>query len=468
MAKPNVLWISLESVRADYTSLGQSNDTPTPNIKRIASTDEGRYFSNCYAHAHWTPASTTSILTGTYPSSHGVGYKSGKNITKVPRDLSTVPQLLDGQGYQTALFGGNTYVSSATGLDRGFDQCDTTSETDLFSLRGMKAFYQYIKNVRYNGIGLRTDIPTHGDSFREWHQFIGLRDWIKSCTESEMPYFGYVHINNSHHPYRPPNAVLRHTISDNDITISEVRKHSNKFSDGIMDLIANNSTLNANQRRAVLAAYEAEIRYDDYFIGKIFNYVRSQKNTIIVITGDHGELFGEKGVFGHNLILHDKLLHVPMVVYGLDLETVSDDALMQHMDVMQTILNTIGVDTTQFQGFDLNSQKRDFVIAERGPRPEDIDNLKKINSQIDDRRFHRTGVACLRSKEWKYQKSTDREELFRLPDETTDLSSEFPGKRDELEKALDERLPTDKFESSVKAEFTEQMKDQLRDMGYLD
>lgn len=466
--KPNIVWISLESVRADYTSIGNSSLSSTPNLERIADSDKGKSFQNCFAHARWTPASTTSILTGTYPSSHRVGYdSSGENIQKVPRDLSTVPELLNEQGYQSALFGGNTYVSGATGLERGFDYCDTTSREDLFSLRGAKALGHLFSNIKYNGIGLNSNTTWFKDSFREWHQYLGFQRWLKSQQKTDSPYFAYMHINNSHHPYRPPPALLKRVLDDDSLDPSKVVAANKKFNNHIWEYIAGTRTLDSEQRRAILAAYEAAIEYDDYFVGKIFDYIQSKNNTILVITGDHGELFGENGVYGHNLILHDKVLHVPLVIHGLNLQEVSQDSLIQHIDIMQTILNKVNADTSQFQGYDLTTQQREYILAERGPRKNDIENLKQINPDCNTDRFHTSALKCIRNDEWKYIQTDETGELYRLPDEETDLSAMNHREQHKLETALETERPEQIYNGAEKAEFDEEMKEHLRDMGYI-
>lgn len=466
--KPNIIWISLESVRADATSLNRTTHSPTPNLARIASQNNGQWFGNCFAHAHWTPASTTSILTGVYPSSHGVGYSDLENVTTVPDGVSTVPELLVDEGYQTALFGGNTFVSEATGLDRGFDTCENTSTADMFTSRGLEALVRHISDYRYNGLATSTNLDSHKDSLREWHQYLGLRRWADRRRGSGHPFFAYVHINNSHSPFRPPPSVLKRVLAGSDITPSKALISAKEFDDSLSEMMANGIMLNADQRQAILAAYEAEIRYDDYFVGKIFEWVQKKDDTILVVTGDHGELFGESGAYGHNMVLHDKLLHVPLVVYGLDQTDISTDTLVQHIDVMQTILNRIGADTSQFQGHDLETDQREFIIAQRGSVAHRFEKLRDINPEFDPGLFHETELDCIRSREWKYQQSGDREELFQLPDEQTDVSNQFPSKARELKQVLEDHLPVVEYDSNGQAEFDEYMKDHLQDMGYID
>lgn len=467
--RSNIIWITLESVRADYTSMGASDVSATPNINQIAAAPDGRWFDNCYSHARWTPASTASILTGTYLSTHGVGYEDTTEVSKIPPDLSTVPELLSELGYRTGCFSGNAYVSHATGVNRGFDTFDDcNSKADVFSLSGAKTLLRYLVHSHTVGGKTSLDPARHKDCLKEWYQAANFRRWIRTQQSSEQPYFAYLHLNNSHHPYRPPLAILEECLDGSDLTPAEAISISDEYSDTIWERIATNDDLDSTEQEAILAAYEGEIRYSDYFVGEIFDYVKDRDDTVVVITGDHGELFGERGVFGHNLVLHDKILNVPLVTYGLDLPTGSSDEFVQHMDVMQTLVDTVGGDTSQFQGYNLTTENREFVIAERGPRGSDLEKLAGLNPAFDSSRYHGPGIRCLRSEEWKYQESSERAELFRLPDETTDVASEFPRKKADLADRLDALIPTTTVENTERADFDSEMRDRLRHMGYID
>lgn len=466
--RPNIVWVTLESFRADHTSLSESGVDLTPNLRRIAADREGQWFGNCYAHAHWTPASSTSILTGTYVPSHGVGYDDAVEVTKVPPGLSTVPELLGDEGYRTACLTGNGYLSAA-GLERGFDRFDTVTKDDFVSGTGAYAAADYLFRSGFVGRGMSFDLVHHlRDCFKEWYQTVAFRRWLADSADAGSPFFAYMHLNNAHHPYRPPRPVLEQVLADSDRSPSDVVETADEYSDSIWERIADGGHLPPTEREAVLAAYEGEVRYSDRLLGRVFDYLRDRDDTVLVVTADHGELFGEAGALEHNLVLHDDLINVPLVTYGLDFPDRHGDALVQHIDVMQTVLDTVGADTSQFQGYDLRDETREFAVAHRGPRHSDIEKLRDLNPAFDTDRFHGSGIGCVRSRDWKYQRSGGRAELFRLPDESTDRSAEFPAKTGELAEVLDTHVPTERFESSERAEFDDEMEAHLRDMGYLD
>jgi uncharacterized sulfatase len=193
------------------------------------------------------------------------------------------------------------------------------------------------------------------------------------------------------------------------------------------------------------------------------------ENTVVVVTGDHGELFGERGILGHNLVLHDGVTRVPMVIHGLEDLAPGPDDVVQHIDVTRTVLAAAGADTTQCQGVDLRTETPRAAISQRGPRPADIDRLLEHNPSFDDSRLHRSAVDAVRTHQFKYVEWDDGATLYRPPDETTDVAREYPEVHARLADHLAERRPAIERDPAGReeAEFTDAMRDQLRDMGYI-
>lgn len=100
--QPDILWISLESVRADHTPMyGYGRDT-MPNLRRFAAQDDTTVLDVGIAQSLWTPAVSASMLTGTYLSTHRVG-ADGRAEEQLPRNIETIPERLGNKGYDTAL-----------------------------------------------------------------------------------------------------------------------------------------------------------------------------------------------------------------------------------------------------------------------------------------------------------------------------------------------------------------------------
>ncbi|MEA5388445.1 sulfatase-like hydrolase/transferase [Haloarculaceae archaeon H-GB11] len=145
---PNIVWITLDSLRYDRTTMSGYRRDTTPNLARLAS--GGRSFSECTAHSNFTLVSAPSILTGTYPSHHGVGM--GIN-DRLPESVPTVAELLSAAGYHTGCISEIARVSDATGLDRGFDTFEFTfnrSGTDHLAEKGRAMGSHLMENVLPN------------------------------------------------------------------------------------------------------------------------------------------------------------------------------------------------------------------------------------------------------------------------------------------------------------------------------
>ena len=119
MTAPSILWLSLESVRADHTSLCGYARRTTPFLESLSQEPTAVTFDPMIASSMWTPASTASLLTGTHLSTHQLG-QDGRAEYPPSSALDTLPERLSDVGYQTALFTANDYISSKTGLSRGF------------------------------------------------------------------------------------------------------------------------------------------------------------------------------------------------------------------------------------------------------------------------------------------------------------------------------------------------------------
>jgi uncharacterized sulfatase len=212
----------------------------------------------------------------------------------------------------------------------------------------------------------------------------------------------------------------------------------------------------------------------------LFDYVQELDlgETVFVVTADHGELFGEHGLLAHMIVVDDAVTHVPLVVHGLDgLE--SGDAgspgageLVQHADVMRTILEAAGARTEGLQGIDLREERRERAIVQRGAKRclKNLDRFLEIDPDFDDACFHRAALSAIRTERFRYQRSEERSELFRLPDEEHDRSTSYPEVAERLDGELERFLETDGRPAAGggrEGEFTDAMERQLADLGYL-
>ena len=465
-ATPNIVWITLDSIRADHTTVdGYERDT-TPHLRRIASRPGGEAFTQCITHAMWSLPSIASILTGTYPSRHGTGLHN----EVLPSEVRTVPELLSERGWHTSGISVNEYLGEATGLNRGFDTFTRVSPSNLLSTAGPRVLAKFARNVRRHSAGFTTDVRKHNGNFV-------LNEIVKrelsDLADGEEPFFLYAHYRGAHHPYYPPLAFQDGFTDTIGMSTRAASEFALERTSDVYEEIANGCAYSATEWEAIEAMYDASIRHCDLLMGDLFEHLRSldPENTVLVITSDHGDLLGEYDLLSHKLVLHDALVRVPLVVHGFDGLLGHGDELLQHVDVLQTILSTADVPTDSLHGFDLRSEDRAFAVSQRGQGTYErtIQAVKQYRPDFDTERFHAGLLTALRTPEFKYLRSSDRSELFELPDERTDVAdrrSESVSTFDaQLEEWMDEHGR--KIETDAKAEHSDATKRRLRDLGYV-
>ncbi|MGZ0745993.1 sulfatase [Haloparvum sp. AD34] len=457
--QPNVVWITLDSVRMDHTTMGGHTRDTTPNISELA--DSGFSHDTCITPGQGTPYSSGSFLTGTYPFHHGLQLEN----EYLPEELATVPELLRGVGYRTAGLSRNSFVSPGTGLDRGFDRFEWLNSTRLFNIVPTSVLLKWALNIRQHSAGFTLDAGKHSTPFL----MNGIaKRWLNDLSESE-PFFLYLHYNEPHHPYYPPLPYLDEYTDDIAFSTEEAASFAMEMHAKYRSWVANDKDLTEEELEALRALYDAEIRYTDEMIGRLFDYTQSLdlEDTVFVITSDHGDFFGEKNLLSHVLSIDDGVTHTPLVVHGLE-EIRTDSPVIQQIDVMEALVAEAGGETEQFQGIDIRKETREFAISNRAPIDEET--WKEYNSEFDASRFHSGKLTSIHTGKFRYQYSTDKSELFRLPDENHDLSDVFPNVADHLDRKLEEWLS--EFGKPVKtteqSELTNEMQQQLRDLGYVE
>ena len=465
MNRPNIVWITLESIRADHTAFGGYSRETTPNLERIAGMARGRSYENCHTHGIWTLASSASILTGTVPTHHGAGMENDA----IPDEVETVPERLTEQGYHTTCLSPNSHLSSATDLDRGFAEFSWLSSDTLLGTVGPRILAKYLLNCRRHGPGLTTDTRKHGTGFL-MNEMAKRR--LRRYAGGEEPFFLYAHYGDPHHPYQPPRRYLERYAEDFEMSVDDALELGLRHHENFHQLIADGCPLEADEWDALGALYDAEIAHTDELVGELFDHARELDlgDTIFVVTADHGELFGEQGMLAHLVVCDDAVTHVPCVVHGLD--GLREDETVQHADLMRTLLDAANARTEGLSGIDLRDETREHTLTQRGAKRtlKNIERFRELNPDFDPTPYHTTTLHALRTAEFKYLRSDDRAELLALPEETDDVGGAHPAVRKRLDRKLDAILETDgqpAYTGAREGRFTDAMREQLADLGYL-
>lgn len=460
---PNIVWITLDSVRQDHTTMGGYSRDTTPNIQQIADDDEGIAFSDCIAHAPATRPSGPTILSGTYPSRHGTYYG---DKSAFPASLPTVPELLSTAGYQTVGVSNNGFVGPATGVDRGFDDFTLlgSSPFEIWQSAGTISLGKYLLNIRRHSVGFSTDFHSHSGAYLV--NEISKR-YIRQFARSNDPGFLYIHYNEPHRGYHPPLPYIDAFTDDLKISPKEAASVSMEIHHNLLDVVADGIDLTDEEMDALKAMYDAEIAYTDDQVGALLDIVESElNNTIVVVTSDHGELFGEDNMLAHKYSMHNAVLEVPLVVGGID--GLSDNGLVQHTDVIKTLLEIADADTKSIQGIDLRKGRRKYAISQYPGGS--LQPLLDRNPDLDTSKFPTEPYSVIQDGTYKFSEWSGKGRLYKLPDEKTDLYDSEPERVEQLKSELDEWLSEEGQTVSTErnAAVDNDLRDQLKDLGYLD
>ncbi|MFN2383448.1 MAG: sulfatase [Gemmatimonadota bacterium] len=276
---PNVLLIVLDTVRAANLSLyGYARET-TPGLDRLAR--RGVVFEQAYATAPWTLPSHASLFTGRMPHDLSVEVNQGLDGTH-----PTLAERFRAAGYASGGFVANRFYAGVhTGLARGFEHYDAAhlspGEVMLSAALGRLAHRSVTLRSRWRDAG-RKYAPAVTAEFLAW------RDGV-----ADRPWFAFLNYYDAHVDYHsaPP---FDHAFPD--------------------------PPPPGPQRRALrieLDAYDRAIAYLDGELGRLLAALDRRgdlSDTIVVITSDHGEAFGEHGLQGHGNDLYRPVLHVPLLI----------------------------------------------------------------------------------------------------------------------------------------------------------
>ena len=340
--RPNVILVTINSLRADHvSSLGYDRQT-TPNFDKFAKNNI--LFSNTFATSSWQMPAVGSIFTSLYPSDHGATHIDNKLNSKA----QTLAGILKENGFYTAGFGCNPRLSADYGFDNGFDLYDDYSVSMMLSSMSFGQEDPIDINKR------RTNDLVNDAVIR----------WLRNNTHA--PFFLSVHYYDNHWDYLPPAPY--NTIFDpdyaGDIDGTEIAReplYSNRPSDKDVEHI--------------IALYDGEIRQTDNDLGELLDFLKEQgrfKDSVIIVTGDHGEQFYEHGHTSHHGIF-DELISVPLAISIPDFnEPMVISSFVSGVDIMPTTLDYVNLPVPdQCRGQSLKSllegkagNKRDFVFAE--------------------------------------------------------------------------------------------------------
>lgn len=294
---PNVLVLLIDAFRADHSSGYGYHRPTTPRIDAFA--EGGTVFERAFATSSYTLASHASLLTGLLPHEHGAEWDDAMEFWDCGCPL--LGAVLQERGYATAGFSSNPYwFTREYGFARGFHRFE-----DFFNTPGdvvfRTTFGRALERLVLPRIGY-LDIPGRKDADMVNPR---LLRWIDRSRD--RPFFAFVNYFDIHDPYLPPEPYRSRFAG------KPVGGRINWRITGI------DPRLSEAVIQDEVAAYDGAITYVDEQIGALLDALEARgelENTLVVITSDHGEEFGEHGLVLHGHGLHVQSIHVPLIIRG--------------------------------------------------------------------------------------------------------------------------------------------------------
>ena len=297
---PDVVWIVVDTLRADHVGCYGHPRPTTPNLDRLA--DRGVRFERAYSQAPWTTPSFASMLTSLYPTTLGVTEKPDRLDDR----FTLLPEVLSAHGWATGAVISHYFLRAKWNLCQGFDVYDETAI------------------VGHGGVS--GDIATGA-----------ALDFVDD--HPDRPIFMLVHYFDPHYDYIEHPGYL---------DTSDVEYHGPVTSGMVYtDLKEMVRDLDVNDLDQLRRLYDSEIAYTDARIGELLDGLRSRgrfDDAVIVFTADHGEEFRERSTVGHGGTVYNELIHVPLIVKlpgSRQTGVVSTNVGL--IDLYPTILDLVGV-----------------------------------------------------------------------------------------------------------------------------
>jgi len=277
----NLLLVSIDTLRADHLGCYGYAAAQTPRLDALARS--GLRFARATTVVPLTLPAHTSLMTGTFPAWHGVRDNGGFYVGD---DQNTLAETLRAKGYRTGGFISSFVLDSRWGIAQGFE-----TYFDNFDLE------------KYGDQGGMDIIQRPGSETVD-----RAVSWLGE--DRDRPFFAWVHLYDPHTPYEAPEPFR--------------------------------SRFPAN----LVGAYDAEIAAADAQLGRLLDTLELQgrlAETLVVVTGDHGEMLGEHGEATHGFFIYDAATHIPVIVSGPGVPAREVADQVRIVDLMPTALEVLGL-----------------------------------------------------------------------------------------------------------------------------
>lgn len=297
----NVILISLDTVAPARLGAYGGNPGVSPALDAFAKTS--RVYKNAYSTSAWTHPAHTAMLTGFFPWRLGIFGE----VDPLPPDTRLLSERLKAAGYRTAGRSSGFYVDKYRGFDRGFDS--------------------FVKN----------------DDRTRWRDGVWIVDQAEAFLKKhrQEKFFLFLHSFHAHAPFTPNKKVVE--------AIDPKYKgslHSMEYKDLIRLSLGRSSASVADQNR-IRALYDAGIKELDTELARLFKLIKDmglERNTIVVLTSDHGEGLGGHGLWGYHAVnVYDELVRVPLILKLPQAAAKSIESPVSIVDIVPTVLSALKI-----------------------------------------------------------------------------------------------------------------------------
>ncbi len=325
---PNVVLISLDTVRADHlSSYGYTRDT-SPNLTELARTST--LFTHAFSASNETLASHASMFTGLDPRHHGAVPFLGGQMTAIRQEVPTLPELLAARGYWTVGIVANAgRLAPELGFGRGFASYDVRPASTPLTVTKDYFLQQPLKDALGALLRNESDAVRYARSAASVTH--GAQRVLADAAAARTPLFLFINYLDAHWPSAPP--------------VPFDRKYPGKLPKYDWRTPAE-YPVPAEELVHLVSQYDGAIAYLDDQLGRLFAEMKRLgmfDNTLLIVTADHGEAFGEHGYLYHHNALYEEEVRVPLIVkYPADTRAAVVSHAVGAADLLPTVFDVLG------------------------------------------------------------------------------------------------------------------------------
>jgi arylsulfatase A-like enzyme len=477
---PNVLWIVWDTVRADRLSLYGNRRVTTPFLDRWAR--DARVFDNVLSVASTTVPAHASMFTNRLALEHG----ADNTRCFLRSELETLPEIFQANGYRTFLYSENPFISQETGFGQGFD-----AVVHPWS----QAHRARSASILENKIPPRIRSPKLAGKLRDpsiphWALsacgILGqevLLDWL-GAGDQGRPYFAFLNYMEAHAPVITPIAYRQRMMTSEQVDRSYALNITPasiwQYTFGLRDY-------QPEDIEVIRGTYDASLAEMDALLQELLGRLKKTgdlRNTIVVVTSDHGEFLGEHHLLDHEYALYQEVLRVPLVLYyPPKVKRGREPRPVTNQDLYPTLLSLAGLAGPASPGpgpdgslsislLDPDPQRVRLAEFPTAPEPP-FAEARRVKPDFDPTPYRRS-LAAIVDGDRKLIRGTDgRDELYILtsdPGEEANLDSQQPdlatALANRLQQLLAKRTPP-RREPPAASAVTEEQKAVLRSLGYI-